>query len=193
MKNFLPKNLKIILASKSPRRQFLLKELGLDFEVRTKDIDESFPSSLKGQDIALYVCRKKATAFSRSLKENELLITADTIVCIGNSVLNKPSDEKDAAEMLKILSGKMHVVFTAVCLKTTKKEKLFFAGTNVYFKPLGKEEIDYYIKNFNPFDKAGAYGAQEWIGYIGIEKIEGSYFNVMGLPVKELYEELLKF
>ncbi len=193
MKNFLPRNYKIILASKSPRRQFLLKELGLDFEVRTKEVDESFPSALKGSEVALYLCRKKAGAFSRSLKDNELLITADTIVWINNTVLNKPADAKEAEEMLGILSGNMHTVFTGVCLKSTKKEKIFYSATNVYFKPLAKEEIAFYIQNFEPYDKAGAYGAQEWIGYIGIEKIEGSYFNVMGLPVKEIFEELVKF
>lgn len=184
---------KIILASNSLRRKFLLKELALDFEVRTKEIDESFPENLKAEKIAMHLARKKSESFKNELLPGELLITADTIVWIHGKVLNKPSDEKDAKQMLKTLSGKMHTVFTAVCLTTTQKQKTFFSVTKVYFKKLSAAEIKFYVKNFQPFDKAGAYGAQEWIGYIGIEKIIGSYFNVMGLPVKELYEELMKF
>lgn len=183
----------LILASKSPRRQYLMKELGLDFEVHTKEVDESFPENLKAQEIPLYLCQKKADAFDEELTDNTIVITADTIVWIDNQVLNKPENFDDAVRMLKLLSGKKHEVYTGVCLRSKNKTKTFYALTSVYFKELSQEEIEYYINNFNPYDKAGAYGAQEWIGYIAVEKIEGSYFNVMGLPVRELYEELLKF
>ncbi|MFY9310875.1 MAG: Maf-like protein [Bacteroidia bacterium] len=184
---------KIILASKSPRRQYLLKELGLNFEVHTKDVDESFPETLKAQEIPLYLCKKKADAFEEDLADDTIVITADTVVWIEDQVLNKPENYEDAVRMLKLLSGKKHQVYTGVCLKSKHKEKSFYAQTDVYFKVLSQEEIDYYITNYNPYDKAGAYGAQEWIGYIAVEKIEGTYFNVMGLPVREVYEELLKF
>jgi septum formation protein len=187
------KKYQLILASKSPRRQFLLKDLGLDFEIHTKDVDESFPEHLKAQDIPVYLCEKKATAFDNELNENTIVITADTIVWIEDEVLNKPENFDDAVRMLKLLSGKMHEVYTGICLKSKHKTKSFYVLTNVYFKTLSQQEIEYYIRNYNPYDKAGAYGAQEWIGYIAVEKIEGSYFNVMGLPLKELYEELLKF
>ena len=182
-----------ILASKSPRRQFLLKDLGLDFEVRTKEVDESFPAELKAEQIPLYLCEKKAHAFDDDLNDNSIVITADTIVWVDNQVLNKPENFDDAVRMLKLLSGKMHEVYTGVCLKSKDKITSFYAVTKVHFKALTDEEINYYISNFHPYDKAGAYGAQEWIGYIAVDKIEGSYFNVMGLPLKELYEELLKF
>lgn len=184
---------KLLLASKSPRRQYLLKELGATFEVKTKDVDESFPEHLKAQEIPLYLCKKKADAFDEELSENTVVITADTIVWIDNQVLNKPENFEDAVRMLKLLSGKKHEVYTGVCLKSSSKVKVFYAKTDVYFKVLSDEEINYYITNYNPYDKAGAYGAQEWIGYIAVEKIVGSYFNVMGLPVKELYEELMFF
>lgn len=182
-----------ILASKSPRRQYLLKELGLDFEVHTKEVDESFPDNLKAQEIPLYLCQKKADAFTKELNDTTIVITADTIVWINGQVLNKPENFDDAVRMLKLLSGKMHEVYTGVCLKSKNKTKTFYSLTKVFFKTLSQQEIDYYITNFKPYDKAGAYGAQEFMGYIGIEKIEGSYFNVMGLPLRELYEELLKF
>jgi len=187
------KKYQLILASKSPRRQYLLKELGLEFEVRTKEVEESFPSNLKAQEIPLYLCEKKADAFDEEINENTIVITADTIVWVEGQVLNKPENYDDAVRMLKMLSGKMHEVYTGVCLKAKHKTKSFYSLTKVYFKTLSQQEIEFYINNFNPYDKAGAYGAQEWIGYIAVEKIEGSYFNVMGLPVKELYEELLKF
>jgi septum formation protein len=187
------KNYQIILASKSPRRQQLLQELGLTFEVQSKDVNEDFPTHLKAEEIPLYLCQKKAMAFSDSLLPNHLVITADTIVWVDNQVLNKPEDRADAQRMLKLLSGKMHQVFTGVCIQSANKNKSFFAETKVYFKPLTDYEIDFYIDNYKPYDKAGAYGAQEFIGFIAVEKIEGTYFNVMGLPLKELYEELLKF
>jgi septum formation protein len=198
----------IILASKSPRRQFLIKELGLDFEIRTRDTDESFPKKLKGKQIALYLCKKKAEPFRKELKPNDLLITADTIVWIGNKVLNKPANYKEAVKMLKMLSGKMHTVYTGVCIGCLSparggdtrsgvtgvvRFKTFVVATKVFFKKLTPQEIDFYVSTYKPYDKAGAYGAQEWIGYVGVKKIVGSYFNVMGLPVKELYEELLRF
>ncbi|HVA98223.1 MAG TPA: Maf family nucleotide pyrophosphatase, partial [Bacteroidia bacterium] len=172
---------------------FLLKDLGLDFIIQTKEVDESFSETLQREEIPLYLCRKKAAAFQSDLKSNSLLITADTIVWVDNQVLNKPENYEDAIRMLKMLSGKMHEVITAVCLKSKNKTIDFFVKTNVFMKNFTNEELDYYITTYKPYDKAGAYGAQEWIGYIGIEKIEGSYFNVMGLPLKELYEELQQF
>ena len=184
---------KIILASKSPRRQQLLKDIGIDFELRLKEIDESYPMHLKEHEIALYIAQKKAEAFKSEIKIDELLITADTIVCLGNEVLGKPTDYNDAVNMLKKLSGKMHKVITGIFLVSLQQTKCFFVITNVYFKPLSLEEIQFYIDRFKPYDKAGAYGIQEWLGYIGVEKIEGSYFNVMGLPVKEVYEAILNF
>jgi len=182
-----------ILASKSPRRQFLLKDLGLNFEVHTKEVDESFSPKLVAEQIPLYLCEKKAHAFDDELADNSIVITADTIVWVDGQVLNKPVDYDDAVRMLKLLSGRMHEVFTGVCLKSNSKMKSFYSVTKVYFKHLTDDEINYYLTNYKPYDKAGAYGAQEWIGYIAVERIEGSYFNVMGLPLKELYEELLVF
>ena len=187
-------NYKIILASKSPRRQQLLKEMGIEFEVRTKSVDESFPNDLKKEQVALYLCEKKANAFlGEELNEMELLITADTIVCLGNEILNKPADRGHAIQMIEKLSGKKHEVITGICLRSAEKRKSFFVSTDVYFKKLSRKEIEYYVDNYKPYDKAGSYGIQEWIGYVGIEKIEGSYFNVVGLPTARLYEELKKF
>lgn len=188
-----PGNYTFILASKSPRRQFLLKELGLNFEVKTKEVDESFPEHLKAQEIPLYLCEKKAEAFDEELSDNTVVITADTIVWVDGQVLNKPEDFNDAVRMLKLLSGKMHEVYTGVCLRSKSKVKSFYALTKVYFKPLTQAEIEFYITHYKPFDKAGSYGAQDWIGLVAVERIEGTYFNVMGLPMKELYEELNAF
>lgn len=184
---------RFILASKSPRRQYLLQELGIPFELQTKDVDESFPEHLRGEEIPLFLCRKKADAFEGSLDERTIVITADTIVWINGHVLNKPADAEEAKVMLRELSGNRHEVYTGVCLKSGKKEIAFAVRTDVYFKELTTGEIEYYVETYKPFDKAGAYGAQEWIGYVGVERIEGSYFNVMGLPVKEMYEELVSF
>lgn len=189
LKNF---NYKIILASQSPRRQQLLKDLGLDFKVMIKEVEEDFPGSFARERIPLHLCEKKADAYVDDLKDGQLLITADTIVWVDNQVLNKPQDHADAVRMLKMLSGRMHEVITAVCLRTTARSHSFYVVTDVYFKHLTDEEIEYYVANYKPFDKAGAYGVQEWIGYIAIDRINGSYFNVMGLPLKELYEELQK-
>lgn len=183
----------IVLASKSPRRQQLLKDLGLNFTIVTKEVDEVYPPNLKKQEVALFLSKLKADAFLPDLKENQLVITSDTIVCLEDKIIGKPKDRDDAFNMLSDLSGKMHEVVTAVTLTSLEKQVSFFVVTEVYFKPLSNFEIDYYINNFQPFDKAGSYGIQEWIGYIGIEKIVGSYFNVMGLPVKELYDELERF
>ncbi len=183
----------LILGSGSPRRQELLKSLGFTFNVKPINADESFSDTLKAHEIPLYLAEKKANAYPEKLKEKELLITSDTIVWCENKVLNKPADFKEGKEMLSMLSGKMHQVFTSVCLKSANKQVLFYDESKVYFKNLTVQEIEYYLTNFSPYDKAGGYGVQDWIGYIGIEKIEGSFYNVMGLPVKQLYEELIKF
>ncbi len=181
----------MILASNSPRRKELLAGLGLDFDVRVvENIDESFPSDMSKQEVAQFIAVKKAEAYQVS--ENEILLTADTIVIVDNEILGKPKDAKDAARMLNLISGKTHQVITGVCLKSTKQVYQFSVCTNVSFKKLSKKEIDYYIAEYQPFDKAGAYGIQEWIGFIGVTKIEGSYFNVMGLPVQRIYEALVK-
>ncbi|MFN8711402.1 MAG: Maf family nucleotide pyrophosphatase [Bacteroidota bacterium] len=181
---------RFILASKSPRRQQLMRELGIPFELITKEVDESFPAHLQEGEIPLYLCRKKADAFDGELTPETLVITADTVVWINNHVLNKPESRNEAINMLRELSGSRHEVYTAVCIKSSVKQESFAARTDVWFKPLTQGEIEYYVDNYKPYDKAGAYGAQEWIGYIGMERIDGSYFNVMGLPVKELYEKL---
>ena len=184
---------RIILASQSPRRQQLLKELGLKFEVRIKNFPETFPENLEGSDIALYVARQKAELFKSEIADNEIVITADTIVWCNNMVLGKPVDKDDAIRILRHISGKTHEVITGVCLLSKEKEKSFSVSTNVTFEIITDEEIEFYIKNFHPFDKAGAYGIQEWIGIIGCSSIEGSYFNVVGLPVHQLYKELKQF
>jgi len=184
----------IILASQSPRRQYLLKELGLDFEIRETNIREVYPGGLQPHEIAVYLADLKAISFDVTrIDDKAIIITADTIVSVGNEILGKPSGYGEAVTMLQKLSGRKHDVITAVCLYSKNKKHIFHVLSSVYFKELSLDEIEYYIDNFQPFDKAGGYGIQEWIGYIGINKIEGSFFNVMGLPVKELYEELLKF
>jgi len=187
------KNTKLILASASPRRQNLLRDMGLDFEVQIRDTIESYPDDLRAEQIPLYICRKKADAFVSEELKNTILITADTIVWLDSEVLSKPVTSSDAEITLGKLSGKKHEVITAVCIKSENKLNTFYSSTDVYFKDLSSDEIKYYIEFYKPFDKAGAYGIQEWIGYIGIYRIEGSYFNVMGLPTQRLYEELLKF
>ena len=183
----------IILGSNSPRRQELLKSLGFDFLNKQINADETFPIDLLAEEIPLYLAEKKADAYPDDLKETEILITADTIVWCEGKVFNKPANFVEGKKMLETLSGKMHEVFTAVCLKSGNKQTTFFDVSKVYFKKLKPEEIEYYLMNFKPYDKAGGYGVQDWLGYIGIDKIEGSFYNVMGLPVKELYEELVKF
>ena len=185
---------KIILASGSPRRQFLLKDLGLNIEIKTKEVDEIYPDHLKGKDIVLYLAELKASVFTEDeIGEDAILIAADTIVCLDDEVLTKPANYEDAFKIISSLSGKKHEVISGVCLRSATKKISFYASTEVYFKNLSEEEIHHYIKNYKPYDKAGAYGIQEWIGYIGIEKISGSFYNVMGMPIQRLYEELLKF
>ena len=190
---------KIVLASNSPRRKELLAGLGLQFEVCTlKGIDESYPDNLKGEEIPKHISMKKAQAYLPTMEEDELLITADTIVYTkdaeGNgTVLGKPQDAEEAHAMLRTLSGKIHEVITGVNILTKKKHCIFAVTSEVSFAELTDEEIDYYIENYRPFDKAGAYGIQEWIGFIGVNGLRGSYFNVMGLPVQRLYEELKKW
>ena len=187
-------NNNIILATKSPRRQQLMELLGLKFIVQTKDVDESFPLHLKREQVALYLAKKKAEAFEDVLTNTKnIVITADTIVVLGEEVINKPADRDDAINILQKLSGKMHEVFTGVCVSSSEKKELFFERSEVYFKKLTLEEIQYYIDNFKPYDKAGAYGIQDWFGLTAIEKINGCFYNVMGLPTKKLYEHLQKF
>lgn len=184
---------KIILASGSPRRHQLMRDAGFDFEVRLKPTEEIYPETLLPEKIPEYLSCLKAAAFQGELKDDELLVTADTIVCLGAKVLGKPHNRENAIEMLHRLSGQKHRVVTGVCLTTSRKQQTFSAFTDVYFKELTDEEIIYYIDRYKPFDKAGAYGIQEWIGYIGIERIDGSFYNVMGLPVQKLYETLKSF
>ncbi|OQX80260.1 MAG: septum formation protein Maf [Bacteroidetes bacterium 4484_249] len=185
---------KIILASQSPRRQQLLKELGLNFDVKPVDIEESYPANLRKRDIAIYLSELKAKSFNLDeLCNNCLIITADTIVLQDEQILPKPKDYDDAVRILQTLSGNVHEVITGVSFRTKNKLKSFQSVTKVYFKNLTTKEINHYIEHYKPYDKAGAYGIQEWIGYIGIEKIEGSYFNVVGLPVQKLYIELMEF
>ncbi len=183
----------IVLGSASPRRKALLKEAGFNFSILTADIDESFPSHLQAHEIPLYLSQQKAKHLLPNLNEKQLLITADTIVWLQNHALNKPANFTEAYSMLSELSGKTHEVYTAVCISNHNKQVDFFVKTTVQFKELNHEEISYYITTFQPYDKAGAYGAQDWIGLTAIENLNGSYFNVMGLPVKELYDALKTF
>ena len=184
----------IILASNSPRRRELLKGLGVEFRaISLPDIDESYPVELKGGDIPAYISEQKSNSYKEFLEDNTLLITADTIVWLGDKQYGKPADAEDAKSMLKELSGNTHTVYTGVTLSTKDKTKTFIVASDVKFAALSDEEIDYYVNTFSPMDKAGAYGIQEWIGYIGVESINGSYFNVMGLPIQRLYRELKEF
>ena len=199
----------LILASNSPRRRELLGGLGIEFEVRVMPgIDESYPS-MPASDVAGFIAEKKAQAYLPNLRDDELLITADTVVIVDGEILGKPVDAADAQRMLRLLSGRTHQVITSVCIATNRDARYsrdsresresgdskvsFSVSTDVTFKPLSEEEIDYYITHYRPFDKAGAYGIQEWIGYIGVTGLRGSYFNVMGLPVQRIYQELTKF
>lgn len=184
---------KYVLGSKSPRRQQLLTELGLSFTVRNIEVEESYPEGLSMVEIPVYLAVKKADPLKEYLAKNEMLITADTIVWLDGEVLGKPGDRIHALEILNKLSGRIHQVVTGVCLSTLNKQKTFFSVTDVEFKRLSKIEIEHYIRKCKPFDKAGAYGIQEWIGLAGITSIRGSYFNVVGLPVQQLYEELIGF
>ena len=185
-------NYDIILGSQSPRRQELMQGLNLKFKVFTIDVDETYPQNLKREEIPVFIARKKADAYKDILKDNSLLITADTIVWLDGNVFGKPKDEEDAIKILKQLSGKIHQVITGVCITTIKKSTVFDVITDVKFASFSDEEIKYYVENYKPFDKAGAYGIQEWIGFAGIESVNGSYYNVMGLPIQRLYNELKK-
>jgi len=187
------KNYSLVLASQSPRRRQLLQDAGIPYKLApVLDTNEDFPFSLDKFQVPVYLAEKKSKAYGE-IPENEIYITADTIVWLKDKVINKPIDEQDAINILTQLSGNMHEVITGVCLRSNLKSKSFFAHSEVYFSHLTELEIIYYIKTFKPYDKAGAYGIQEWIGYIGIEKINGSYFNVMGMPVQKLYRELESF
>lgn len=187
------KNHRIILASGSPRRQQFLRELDVDFEIQLKDIEEIYPKHLKDSEITNFLAKLKASAFTDDLKQNDILITSDTIVWLNDKALGKPKDFNDAFDMITEMSGKTHKVITSVCIKTIEKEVVFFDETLVTFANLSSEEIKYYLDNYKPYDKAGSYGIQEWIGLVAIEKIEGSYANVVGLPTHKLYQELMKF
>jgi len=186
-------NYRIILASRSPRRQQLLRDLGLKFDVIIKDYTETFPESLGGEEIARYVAHEKAVSFKNEISENEIVITADTIVWCNNKVLGKPLNSEDAIHILKEISGNTHEVITGVCLFSSFKEKTFSVSTKVTFDTLSGEDMNFYVDKYKPYDKAGAYGIQEWIGIAACSNIEGSYFNVVGLPVQRLYKELQSF
>ncbi|WP_343329924.1 Maf family nucleotide pyrophosphatase [Polaribacter staleyi] len=184
------KQYNVILASKSPRRQQFFKDLDIDFKIQLKEVEEIYPPELKGTEITDFLANLKAQAFS-NLSENDLLITSDTIVWLEEKALGKPKDKTDAFNMLRALSGKKHEVITSISIKSKFFKKIINDLTTVSFKELSDDEINYYIKNYKPFDKAGAYGIQEWIGFIAIDNLEGSYFNVVGLPVHKLYKELM--
>jgi septum formation protein len=184
----------IVLASKSPRRAQLLKEAGFNFRIHQMDVNEDFSSEMPVSEVAAYLADKKATSADIDIiNENEILLTADSVVVINNQILNKPANKEEAFEMLQQLSDRTHIVYTGVCLRNNEKKVVFSNQTNVTFGKLSDHEIHYYIEQFNPMDKAGSYGIQEWIGFCKIRKIEGEYANVMGLPVYAIYEELLKF
>jgi septum formation protein len=181
---------KIILASKSPRRQELIRGLELPFEVQTFEVDESFPQELKAEAIAEYLAHKKAMAYPHTLAQGEVLLTADTIVWVNDHVLNKPESEAEAFAMLSEICGTHHTVFTGVCLRSATQTLLFYDRSEVFIRQLTDDEIWHYIHTYKPFDKAGSYGIQDWFGYVAVHKIEGCFYNVMGLPVGKVYEQL---
>ncbi len=183
----------LILASKSPRRSQLLREAGFSFSVKNLDVDESFPPEMPVEEVAAYLARRKALACAHFIEDQEILLAADSVVIVDNSIYNKPEDYDDAFRMIRLLSGRQHSVITGVCLLSAEQERTFSERTEVFFDALSDEEIDYYIRACAPFDKAGAYGVQEWIGLCKIRRIEGSYANVMGLPVHRVYTELQAF
>lgn len=184
----------IVLGSGSPRRKYLLEEMGLNFRVMVNSfLEENWPGGLSKEEIPVYLAELKGKHIMETVPENTLLITADTIVWMGDEVINKPLDREDAFKMLRRLSGDMHEVLTGVSLRTGERKHSFHASSMVWFADLSDDEINYYIDHYEPMDKAGAYGIQDWIGYIGVEKIEGSYFNVMGLPLQRMYHELKGF
>lgn len=184
----------LILASRSPRRQMLLQGLDLDFQVIAKNFKEDYPKNMKAEEVPEYLSRKKAEAYANYLeKEKNIILTADTIVVLDDEIIHKPKNESEAIQMLQKLSGQEHTVITGVCLTSAKKQKSFSSKSKVHFRNISNEDIEYYVNKYQPYDKAGAYGIQEWIGYIAINHIEGSFYNVMGLPTQQLYEELLAF
>ena len=185
---------KVLLASNSPRREELLRGIDIDFEIKVlADIDESYPDNLPLEEVAEFIAIKKANSYISILNDDELMITADTVVILGEKIYGKPINKEDAKEMLHDLSGKTHRVISGVCLTSTKKQSSFSVTSDVEFSQLTNEEIEYYVDRYSPFDKAGAYGVQEWIGYIGVKHINGSYYNIMGLPIQRLYTELKRF
>lgn len=187
-------NYKVLLASNSPRRKELLQGIDIDFEIKVlPDIDESYPATLPVEEVAEFIAEKKASSYTNNLKEDELLITADTVVILDGAIFGKPNNKEEANAMLNALSGKAHRVISGVCLATLEKQVSFSVTSEVLFSELCSEEIEYYINRYSPFDKAGSYGIQEWIGYIGVEHLSGSYFNIMGLPIQRLYRELKNF
>ena len=183
----------IVLGSASPRRKTLLRAIINDFEIKVSDLDEEYPKNLKEKEISEFLAIQKSDVLSIKIKKNEIIITADTIVIKGGQILNKPKNKIEAKEMLVFLSGSSHKVITSVCLRDQQKKLVFSSITKVFFKPLSDAEINYYVEEYKPLDKAGSYGIQEWIGLIGITKIEGSYFNVVGLPIEKLYQKLIQF
>lgn len=184
----------LILASASPRRRQLMEEAGLEFTLAPKfECDESYPTTLPAAEVASFLSALKSEAYPEPLAEGEILVTADTTVVIGERVLGKPADREEACEMLRAMSGRSHTVYTGVTLRSCEKKHTFAVATLVYFREMSDDEIAYYVDNYRPYDKAGAYGIQEWIGYVAIERIEGSFYNVMGLPVQRLYTELISF
>jgi len=187
------KKYSIILATQSPRRHYLMKEAGFNFKISDlHSVDEKFPEGLSKYEIPIFLAELKSKAYPHALQDHEILITADTIVWLKNELIGKPENQLDALKILRKLSGNMHEVLTGVCIRTNTKSHSFYAHTEVFFSQLSEDELNHYIDEFKPFDKAGAYGIQDWIGFIGIEKIRGSYFNVMGLPIQKLYRELEK-
>jgi len=182
----------LILASGSKRRQQFLKDLNLDFVIKTKDIEEIYPKYLHGKEITNFLSELKSSAFENELKEHDILVTADTIVRFNGKVFGKPKDDNDAKQMLHELSDNIHEVISSICIKTIDKKIIINDSTDVHFKKLSDEEINYYVESFKPFDKAGSYGIQEWLGYIGVKKIKGCYYNVMGFPVHKFYKEMMK-
>ncbi len=181
---------KILLASQSPRRRQLIGDSGFEFDLVKLDVEENFPEHLQAEEIPMFLAKKKADAYDKSIAENELLVTADTVVWLNNKVLNKPADLDEAFQMLKQLSSHKHTVYTGVCVRSTKEEIVFYEASDVFFNPLSDEMIQYYLDNHKPLDKAGAYGIQEFIGYVGIRKIDGCYYNVMGFPVSRFIHEI---
>lgn len=188
------KNYRLLLASKSQRRIDLFKQTGLEFTVVDINADESFPQDLHVSEVPLHICQKKSHAYDTSkLKDNDILVTADTVVVLGDSILNKPHDETEAKKMFSILSGNSHKVYTGVCIRNNKFQSVFVEETTVTFGNLSEGDIDFYVKNYKPFDKAGAYGIQEWIGLVGVERIEGCYYNIVGFPMHTFCKHLIKF